>query len=165
MKEIKNLLIVNSPLILLNALEAISYFKLKNILIVAIYNRSINNEKQIETILEKLNVEEIIRVHFGNSSKFTKYIELIKELQKNEYNNVFTGEIEDNFRIIISNIKKELKLTQTLFEPVLDSIFEEYQLFFYNQRCIINQHIFSRNRLTTRTHKYNRNSLLCFQLN
>ena len=32
MKEIKNLLIVNSPLILLNALEAISYFKLKNIL-------------------------------------------------------------------------------------------------------------------------------------
>lgn len=65
----------------------------------------------------------------------------------------------------ISNIKKELKLTQTLFEPVLDSIFEEYQLFFYNQRCIINQHIFSRNRLTTRTHKYNRNSLLCFQLN
>ena len=85
MKEIKNLLIVNSPLILLNALEAISYFKLKNILIVAIYNRSINNEKQIETILEKLNVEEIIRVHFGNSSKFTKYIELIKELQKNEY--------------------------------------------------------------------------------
>ena len=107
MKEIKNLLIVNSPLILLNALEAISYFKLKNILIVAIYNRSINNEKQIETILEKLNVEEIIRVHFGNSSKFTKYIELIKELQKNEYNNVFTGEIEDNFRIIISNIKKE----------------------------------------------------------
>lgn len=108
MKEKKNLFIINSPLQVLNTLEAIYKFELKNIIIVAIYNRSIKNIEQIETQLSKINCEEIIRFNPLKEGKIKGYIRLIKRLQKDIYAKVFTGEIEDyRFKAILANLKKD----------------------------------------------------------
>ncbi|MDN5130955.1 hypothetical protein [Aliarcobacter butzleri] len=108
MKEKKNLFIINSPLQLLNALEAIYKFKLNNIIIVAIYNRSIKNIEQIETQLSKINCEEIIRFNPLKEGKIKGYVRLIKRLQKNIYEKIFTGELVDSkFRVTIANLKKD----------------------------------------------------------
>ena len=61
MENKKNLFVINSPLQLLNSIEAIYKFELKNIIIVAIYNRSIKNIEQIEAQLGKINCDEIVR--------------------------------------------------------------------------------------------------------
>ena len=55
MENKKNLFVINTPLQLLNTIEAIYKFELKNIIIVAIYNRSIKNIEQIEAQLGKIN--------------------------------------------------------------------------------------------------------------
>jgi hypothetical protein len=108
MKEKKNLFIINSPLQVLNTLEAIYKFELKNIIIVAIYNRSIKNIEQIETQLSKINCEEIIRFNPLKEGKIKGYVRLIKRLQKDIYAKVFTGEIEDyRFKAILANLKKD----------------------------------------------------------
>ncbi|MCT7539513.1 alpha-2,8-polysialyltransferase family protein [Aliarcobacter cryaerophilus] len=108
MKNRKNLFIINSPLQLLNAQEAIYKFKLKNIIIVAIFNRSIKNIEQIEGQLSKIDCEDIIRFNPSKEGKIKGYIKLIKELQKSSYEKVFAGEIEDyRFRTIIANLEKE----------------------------------------------------------
>ena len=54
MQEKKNLFIVNSPLQLLNGIEAVYKFNLKNLLLVAIYNRSENNKNQMENKIKEL---------------------------------------------------------------------------------------------------------------
>ncbi|MPL90803.1 hypothetical protein SDC9_36859 [bioreactor metagenome] len=108
MKEKKNLFIINSPLQLLNALEAIYKFKLNNIIMVAVYNRSIKNIEQIEMQLSKINCEEIIRFNPLKEGKIKGYVRLIKRLQKNVYEKIFTGEIEDyRFKAILANLEKE----------------------------------------------------------
>ncbi|KLE07044.1 polysialyltransferase family glycosyltransferase [Aliarcobacter butzleri] len=108
MKEKKNLFIINSPLQVLNTLEAIYKFELKNIIIVAIYNRSVKNIEQIETQLSKINCEEIIRFNPLKEGKIKGYVRLIKRLQKNIYEKIFTGEIEDyRFKAILANLEKE----------------------------------------------------------
>lgn len=108
MVEKKNLFIINSPLQLINAIEAIHFFKLKNIIFVMIYNRSKNNIIQLEEQIKKVDYEEIIKIYPSSNNRFFGYVNLIKQLRKYQYDKVFTGELEDsNFRILIANLKKE----------------------------------------------------------
>jgi hypothetical protein len=104
----KNLFIVNSPLQLLNAIEAIHSFKLINVILVVVYNRSKNNQNQLDNKIKEFDFNEIIRFYPKRKFRYIGYVKLINQLKKYEYNYVFTGELEDcNFKIIVTNIKKE----------------------------------------------------------
>jgi hypothetical protein len=104
----KNLILAGSPLQVINALEAIYYFKLKNIVFVLKFNKMINNINQIEEQIKSLDDKiEIIRIHPVGGSKFLQYLKLIKYLQKYKFEKLFIGEFGSAFRIILANIDKE----------------------------------------------------------
>ena len=107
MENKKNLFVINSPLQLLNSIEAIYKFELKNIIIVAIYNRSIKNIEQIEAQLGKINCDEIVRFNPLKEGKLKGYVKLIRYLKKYSYEYIFLGELEDfRFRAIVANLNK-----------------------------------------------------------
>ena len=107
MENKKNLFIINSPLQLLNSIEAIYKFELKNIIVVAIYNRSIKNIEQIEAQLEKINCDEIVRFNPFKEGKLKGYVKLIRYLKRYSYEYIFIGELEDfRFRAIVANLNK-----------------------------------------------------------
>ena len=109
MQEKKNLFIVNSPLQLLNAIEAVYKFNLKNLLLVAIYNRSENNKNQMENKIKEFSFDEVVRFTPKKGSKYIGYVRLINQLKEYQYDNVFTGGLEDpSFRVLVANIKKEI---------------------------------------------------------
>lgn len=106
MKNKKNLFIVNFPLQVLNALEAIYFFKLQNVIFVTIYNRSNKNIIQIKEQIKNISFDELIEVNISKYKLF-EYIKLINKLKKCEYDNIFTGEIDDiYFRVIVANLMK-----------------------------------------------------------
>lgn len=103
----KNLILAGSPLQVINALEAIYYFKLKNIVFVLKFNKMINNINQIEEQIKSLDDKiEIIRIHPVGGSKFFKYVNNIKNLNKYEYDKIILGEFGTFSRVLIANLNK-----------------------------------------------------------
>lgn len=105
----KNLLIIKSPLQLINALEAIDYFKLKNNILVVLHDGSKENLKQINKLILYHEWQEVITVYDRKYTKFIQYLSLLNKLKKEKYNYVFFGELGIIQRMIVANtIKKEL---------------------------------------------------------
>lgn len=103
----KNLILASSPLQVINALEAIYYFKLKNIVFVLRFDKMINNTNQIEEQIKSLDDKiEIIRIHPVGGSKFFKYVNNIKNLNKYEYDKIILGEFGTFSRVLIANLNK-----------------------------------------------------------
>lgn len=106
--EKKNLFVIGSPLQLLNTLEAVEFFKLKNVVLVVIYNKMLNNINQINAELEKINCDEIIKIDTtSKEGKFFKYVKAIKYLKKYDYDKLFVGDFGSIYRIFIANLKKD----------------------------------------------------------
>ena len=103
----KNLIIIGSPLQLINAVEAVHFFKLENIVLVITFNGLLSNNIQIEEQISSLRCEEIIKIYPSSVSKFLQYLKLIKYLQKYKFEKLFIGELGSAFRIILANIDKE----------------------------------------------------------
>lgn len=103
----KNLFVVRSPLQLINSIEAVDYFKLKNNILVIIHNRSIVNKEQMKCLINMVEWEEVIHVEESYKSKFFKYLGVIKYLKKQPYKYVFVGELGISYKMIIANIRKE----------------------------------------------------------
>lgn len=107
MKIPKNLFIVRSPLQLLNAIEAKRYFNLSHSVLVIIHNTNTANSSQMESLITLSLFEEIIHVENNRSSKISKFshqYSLIKKLQKNDYDHVFTGDYGTINQIILANL-------------------------------------------------------------
>lgn len=109
-----NLFIIDSPLQLLNAIEAREYFQTNNNILVIIFYKKHNqrHRTQIANILKIYSWETVLIVDSMNSkSKFFLIINLIKKLKLNTYNYVFSGNISKSQNAIITSIqKKELYL-------------------------------------------------------
>ncbi len=103
----KNLIIIGSPLQLINAVEAVNFFKLDNIVLVITFNGLLINNIQIEKESSSFRCEEIIKIYPSSVSKFLQYLKLIKYLQKYKFEKLFIGELGSAFRIILANIDKE----------------------------------------------------------
>ena len=103
----KNLIIIGSPLQLINAVEAVNFFKLDNIVLVITFNGLLINNIQIEKESISFRCEEIIKIYPSSVSKFLQYLKLIKYLQKYKFEKLFIGELGSAFRIILANIDKE----------------------------------------------------------
>lgn len=101
-----NLFIVRSPLQIINALEAIEYFSLKNNILVIVYNNTNNTNEQMDKISSLYEWKEIIYVNKEKKkSKFYEYIGLIKKLREKPYNYVFFSNYGSVQRIILANLK------------------------------------------------------------
>lgn len=103
----KNLFVVRSPLQIINAIEAVNYFKLTNSTLILIHNRSLVNTEQMKRLIDIVSWEKIIHIEESYKSKFFKYLGVIKYLKKQPYKYVFLGELGISYKIIIANIKKE----------------------------------------------------------
>ncbi len=106
MKNLDNLFIIRSPLQLINSLEAIEYFKLKNNILVLIYNNTDNTNIQMDKMANYYSWKKIITVNKEQKkSKMLDYVKLIKKLKITSYNYVFFSNFGSVQRIILANLK------------------------------------------------------------
>ncbi len=103
--DIYNLLIVRTPFQLINAYEAVNYFKLKNNILIVIDNGTKNNKKQLTGLIEDDFWKTIVRFGSESKSNFFSYISLIKNLNKIKIDNFFIGSGFNKIQqILVSNL-------------------------------------------------------------
>jgi ACT domain-containing protein len=105
--NLSNLFILRSPLQIINAMEAIEHFQLKNNILVLIYNRMQNNIEQMNLVLDTQKFTKIIHINEKLKSKYFEYVKLIRKLKKENYNYLFIGELGVSYKIIVANTRKE----------------------------------------------------------
>lgn len=108
----KNLFIIASPLQLVNAMEAVYYFKTSYNILIVMYNSSLNSIdfNQKINLLDIEEWDEIVYYDLGKIAKkkrFFKQVELIKKLRKDEYNYLFSGDFGTIQKAIMANVNVE----------------------------------------------------------
>lgn len=103
----KNLFIIGTPLQLINAIEAINYFKLENNILVIVYRSLIANKIQIDKIRNLYKWEEVLEIEYSKHSSLLKYVHLTKYLKTHTYKYVFFPKLEVVPKLVIANVKKE----------------------------------------------------------
>lgn len=110
----KSLILAESPLQLLNAYEAIKYFKLENYTLVVRFSQKKENDSQLATVLEKLSFEHghIIKLSISSGKRqFVDYLKLffVKGLSffaNYKYKTVYSGNYDSGFfRLIVGRFK------------------------------------------------------------
>jgi len=108
MNTLDNLFIIRSPLQLINSLEAIEYFNLKNNILVIIYNNTNNTNTQMDNLISMYEWKEIIRVNEKQKrSKYFEYIAFVKKLKNTKYNYLFFSNLGSIHKLLLANIKRE----------------------------------------------------------
>lgn len=102
-----NLFILRSPLQIINAIEAIEQFNLKNNILVLIFNSLDTNTKQIDQLVSLHKWEQIIRLEDRGRSKLFKYVKLVNSLKKQSFKYMFFGNLGTIQKILLANLKKE----------------------------------------------------------
>jgi len=102
-----NLFIVRSPLQLINAIEAKHYFKTENNILCIIHNTSIVNSSQMNKLISLYTWDKIIE-HNKNNQKnnLLKNVKFIKNLRKNNYCYLFSGDLGNINIALISSVDK-----------------------------------------------------------
>jgi hypothetical protein len=103
-----NLFIVYSPLQIINAIEAVHHFNLKNnILLINYKPRQDKNNTQMNDLVKYHDWDAVIKVGTGGRrSKFLTYVKLIKKLKKVQYDYVFVAGFTSAIYTILANLKK-----------------------------------------------------------
>lgn len=107
---LSNLFIVDSPLQLLNAIEAREYFKTNNNILVVIFYKNHNqrHRTQVNNILNIYHWDKVLIIDSINTgSKFFQIINLIRKLKLNKYAYIFSGNISKSQNAIITSIEKQ----------------------------------------------------------
>jgi len=103
-----NLFIVRSPLQIINALEAIEYFHLKDNILVIIYNNTDNTNLQMDKLIKLYKWKEIIYVNEKKKkSKYFEYIAFTYRLKKRKYNYLFFSNLGSIHKLLLANIKRK----------------------------------------------------------
>jgi len=96
-----NLFIINYPLQLLNAIEAQKHFKTNNnVLVIFYYEGQQNNYAQLMKLTSLFDYSKLI---VYEKKRMNFMLSLIKEIQKERYDKVFTGFLGLNSRRLIAN--------------------------------------------------------------
>ncbi len=107
LNPLKNLFIVKTPLQVINSIEAIEYFNLKDNIVIVIRNKNDKNSNQIDKVVDLYKWKEIITINTENDkTSYFKYLSIIKELKKHKYNYIFFARFGSIQRLIISNTIK-----------------------------------------------------------
>lgn len=105
--KLSNLFIVKTPLQIVNAIEAINYFKLTNNILVFVSDKSNKNAKQMDNLIHLYQWDKIIDI--DSKASDLKYISVVKHLMNSRYNYIFFARFGSIQRLIISNtIKNKL---------------------------------------------------------
>jgi len=102
-----NLFVIGTPLQLINAIEAIEYFNLKNNVLVLINVSKAKNKEQVDDIVKLYSWKKIVEIKNGKGLNFFKYFSIIRNLQKQKYNNVFVAKLDSISMAIAANTHKE----------------------------------------------------------
>lgn len=102
----KNIFLVGTPLQLLNAIEAIHHFELKNNVLILIHRSMEANRVQMQSIVSMHAWSEIIEIPYRSGSNLFSYIKIIRYLSYFTYNYMFVAKLESIQKIFIANIKK-----------------------------------------------------------
>lgn len=113
MTKLYNLFIIRSPLQLMNAIEAKEHFLTKNNILLIMHNSAIENSAstnstQMQLVSNLSKFDEKIDFYYQSKSKFSKLssqAKLIKKLQQNNYEHIFTGDYGIINQLIIANLK------------------------------------------------------------
>lgn len=103
----KDILLVESPLQLINAYEAINSFKLENYIIYIRYSKEKRNDDQIDELIKILNIKpsNIIKIFLSSKNKnFLDYLKIVFYFFHFRFcriNRLFIGNLESNFLSII----------------------------------------------------------------
>ncbi len=104
-----NLFITRTPMQIVNAFEAAQYFSAAQNILVIIENNQDNNPQQIQKVIEIFNLntvfDDIIKVENKGKSKFIQSIELIKLLNKNQYDTVYLGSYGGVGKLLLANLE------------------------------------------------------------
>ncbi len=104
-----NLFITRTPMQIVNAFEATQYFNTAQNILIIIENNQDNNPKQIQKVIEifdlKTVFDDIIKVENRGKSKFIQSIELIKLLNKDQYDTVFLGSYGGIGKLLLANLE------------------------------------------------------------
>jgi len=104
---LKNLFIARSPLQLLNAIEAKEHFHTSHTILLLINDSNSVNSAQMESLSTLSSFDEVIHLDNTRSSKISKFSRqyfLIKKLQNNHYDHLFTGDYGTINQIILANL-------------------------------------------------------------
>ncbi|MEA2018174.1 MAG: hypothetical protein U9N59_06975, partial [Campylobacterota bacterium] len=103
----KNLFVIKSPLQMINAFEAIDYFKLTNNILIVVENATSKNVLQIHNLIQQHNWIEVIIIQHGKS-KFFQYLKLIHYLKKIQFNFMIIGDLGNVTKAILANVNKKI---------------------------------------------------------
>ena len=104
-----NLFIACAPLHIINAIEAIHHFHLKNNILVIVYRYDDNNNKQMDYVAKYYHWKRTFTIGDGKKkSKFFDYLKTIKHLNINNYNYIFCGGYSSVYDVIIANLNKNI---------------------------------------------------------
>ena len=108
MSNLNNLFIVRSPLQIINSLEAIEYFKLKNNVLIIIYNDTDNTNTQMDNLISLYKWKKIIRMNEKKKrSKYFEYIAFTYQIKKEVFNYLFFSNLGSIHKLLLANIKRK----------------------------------------------------------
>ncbi|MDF1874443.1 hypothetical protein JHD48_01705 [Sulfurimonas sp. SAG-AH-194-I05] len=102
-----NLFVIGTPLQLINAIEAIEHFHLKNNILVLINMSKMLNKEQVDEIRTLHEWKEVIEIQNGKGLNFFKYFSILRKLRKNSYQKLFVAKLESISMAIVANMEKE----------------------------------------------------------
>lgn len=122
----RNLFIIGTPLQLINAIEAINHFNLKNNILVIVHRSLEANKIQMEEIKGLHKWEEIIDIEYSKHSSLLNYVKLVKHLKVYRYKYIFISKLEIVPKMLIANTIKDKVfllddggLTVTIYEKFI----------------------------------------------
>lgn len=106
----KNLFVVRSPLQLLNAIEAREAFNCKNTVLLLMFNTNQKNTQQMRELYIAKDWDELIEYDLKFIPKWKRLVAqilLVKQLKKQTYQNLFSGDFGTINQIIMANCHAE----------------------------------------------------------
>ncbi len=100
-----NLFIVKTPLQVINAIEAISHFNLKDNILIVVHNKLKLNAKQIDNTVNLIEWSKIILLE--EKGTYFDYLSVIKELKESRYKYIFFARFGSIQRLVVANTIKE----------------------------------------------------------
>jgi len=100
----ENLFIVKSPLQIINAIEAIEYFKLENNILLILHDDNKKNSLSMSNIAQMREWDIILHKKKVKKVKFLRDIFFIKKITRKKYHYVFTSHITTFHRLLLSNV-------------------------------------------------------------
>lgn len=118
----ENLIVIYGPFQLLNAIEAINEFKLKNILLIVMTNKIEKSNLQVENYINKYKImfSHVERIKFSSSSKkYIEYLKFLNPLKIHKFKYILVGTLGKAVKLLLTKLDYEQLI---LFDDGLETL-------------------------------------------